>query len=295
MVVVRASYRSRCDRYPDAMLAPWWGKLASHTAALCQVAPNLWACLVMRTGDALRSIKTISAGMMVMPPSDVWACATQSTCQADMTRKCGCVTVPLWCKNAAAVLPGRVWLCHRADPGQMVPAGLDPKVVAVYHGVGQLLSRFTTGKIPKAFKVPICCCSPTLLCQALPGSHRSVYLQWELVLPLCVSDPGKPSAPCARSRMVLRICTLKGAEAGFCSGPASLSISCDGMPRHVNSFALQIIPSLRNWEEVLFLTDVPSWTPHAVFQATRLFVSSLNAKLVRPTTASTARRHSSEM
>jgi Bystin len=44
---------------------------------------------------------------------------------------------------------------------------------------------------------------------------------------------------------------------------------------------LQIIPSLRNWEEVLFLTDVPSWTPHAVFQATRLFVSSLNAKLVR--------------
>ena len=136
---------------------------------------------------------------------------------------------------------------------------------------------------------------PTMLYQVHAGSHRSVYLQWELVLPLCVSDPGKPSAPCARSRMVLRICTLKGAEAGFCSGPASLSISCDGMPRHVNSFALQIIPSLRNWEEVLFLTDVPSWTPHAVFQATRLFVSSLNAKLVRPTTASAARRHSCEM
>ncbi len=43
----------------------------------------------------------------------------------------------------------------------------------------------------------------------------------------------------------------------------------------------QIIPGLRNWEEVLFLTDVPNWTPHAVFQATRLFVSSLNARLVR--------------
>ena len=50
-----------------------------------------------------------------------------------------------------------LWLRRRADPGQMVPAGLDPKVVAVYHGVGQLLSRFTTGKIPKAFKVLIPC------------------------------------------------------------------------------------------------------------------------------------------
>jgi Bystin len=57
------------------------------------------------------------------------------------------------------------------------------------------------------------------------------------------------------------------------------------MPCH--SPGLQIIPSLRNWEEVLFLTDVPSWTPHAVFQATRLFVSSLNAKLVRPQHADT--------
>lgn len=43
---------------------------------------------------------------------------------------------------------------------------------------------------------------------------------------------------------------------------------------------VQIIPNLRNWEEVLFLTDVPSWSPHAVFQATRLFVSSLNSRLV---------------
>ena len=121
----------------------------------------------------------------------------------------------------------------------MVPAGLDPKVVAVYHGVGQLLSRFTTGKIPKAFKVPICCCSPTLLCQAHPASHRSVYLRWELVLPLCVSDPGKPSAPCARSRMVLRTCTLKGAEAGFCSGAASLSMPLHAMACLVMSIRLR--------------------------------------------------------
>lgn len=41
------------------------------------------------------------------------------------------------------------------DPGQLVPAGLDPKVAAVYRGVGVLLSRYTTGKIPKAFKVDL--------------------------------------------------------------------------------------------------------------------------------------------
>jgi len=45
---------------------------------------------------------------------------------------------------------------HRmSDPSQLVPGGLDPKVVAVYHGVGTLLSRYTTGKIPKAFKVGV--------------------------------------------------------------------------------------------------------------------------------------------
>ena len=60
-----------------------------------------------------------------------------------------------------------VWLHSRADPSQMVPAGLDPKVVAVYHGVGQLLSRFTTGKIPKAFKVRVPCCPVCLPTQCL--------------------------------------------------------------------------------------------------------------------------------
>ena len=34
-----------------------------------------------------------------------------------------------------------------------VPEGLDPKVVEVYQGVGVLLSRYTTGKLPKAFKI----------------------------------------------------------------------------------------------------------------------------------------------
>ena len=40
------------------------------------------------------------------------------------------------------------------DPARMpLPAHLDPRVVDVYRGVGALLSRYTAGKIPKAFKV----------------------------------------------------------------------------------------------------------------------------------------------
>jgi len=85
-------------------------------------------------------------------------------------------------------------LCHRLDGGAIIPQGLDPKVVEVYQAVGKIMSRFTAGKVPKAFKV---------------------------------------------------------------------------------------IPNLQNWEEILFLTDPEKWSPHAVYQATRLFISNLNAKMVR--------------
>lgn len=74
-----------------------------------------------------------------------------------------------------------------------VPQGLDPKVVEVYQAVGKIMHRYTTGKVPKAFK---------------------------------------------------------------------------------------IIPNLTNWEEILFLTDPEHWSPHTVYQATRLFISNLNAKMV---------------
>lgn len=76
----------------------------------------------------------------------------------------------------------------------LTPSGIDPQVIQVYHGVGQILSRYTTGKVPKAFKV---------------------------------------------------------------------------------------IPNLKNWEEILFLTDPDQWSPHAVYQATRLFISNLNAKMAQ--------------
>ncbi|KAI5084446.1 hypothetical protein GOP47_0000615 [Adiantum capillus-veneris] len=74
-----------------------------------------------------------------------------------------------------------------------VPA-VDAKVIEVYRGVGKLLSRFTSGKVPKAFK---------------------------------------------------------------------------------------IIPSLSNWEEVLYLTEPENWSACAMYQATRIFASNLNAKMAQ--------------
>ncbi|KAJ2059232.1 snoRNA-binding rRNA-processing protein [Coemansia sp. S146] len=72
-----------------------------------------------------------------------------------------------------------------------VPRGLDSRIVQVYTKIGELLSRYKSGPVPKAFK---------------------------------------------------------------------------------------IIPSIRNWEEVLYLTKPETWTPQATYQATRLFVSNMKPK-----------------
>eukprot|EP00232_Nephroselmis_pyriformis_P021571 CAMPEP_0182865238 /NCGR_PEP_ID=MMETSP0034_2-20130328/7586_1 /TAXON_ID=156128 /ORGANISM="Nephroselmis pyriformis, Strain CCMP717" /LENGTH=451 /DNA_ID=CAMNT_0024997529 /DNA_START=48 /DNA_END=1400 /DNA_ORIENTATION=+ len=45
--------------------------------------------------------------------------------------------------------------------------------------------------------------------------------------------------------------------------------------------AFKIIPKLTNWEEVLYLTRPEGWSPHAVYQATRLFASNLNARMAQ--------------
>jgi len=71
---------------------------------------------------------------------------------------------------------------------------LPPKVVQVYTGIGKLLTHYTSGKLPKAFKV---------------------------------------------------------------------------------------IPSLHNWEEVLYLTRPDLWTPQAMYAATRIFASNLNPKMAQ--------------
>ncbi|KAK6200288.1 Bystin-domain-containing protein [Scheffersomyces amazonensis] len=39
----------------------------------------------------------------------------------------------------------------------------------------------------------------------------------------------------------------------------------------------KVLPTLRNWEDVLYVTNPDAWTPHAVYEATKLFVSNLQA------------------
>jgi len=45
--------------------------------------------------------------------------------------------------------------------------------------------------------------------------------------------------------------------------------------------AFKVIPSLTNWEEVLYLTRPDKWTPQAMFAATRIFASNLNPKMAQ--------------
>ncbi|KAK8831870.1 hypothetical protein WA577_001927 [Blastocystis sp. JDR] len=45
--------------------------------------------------------------------------------------------------------------------------------------------------------------------------------------------------------------------------------------------AFKIIPSLSNWEEILWITQPDKWSPQATFAATRIFASNLNAKLAQ--------------
>lgn len=40
----------------------------------------------------------------------------------------------------------------------------------------------------------------------------------------------------------------------------------------------KVIPSLKNWQDVLYVTQPEAWSPHIVYEATKLFVSNLSAK-----------------
>lgn len=39
----------------------------------------------------------------------------------------------------------------------------------------------------------------------------------------------------------------------------------------------KVLPTLKNWEDVLYVTNPESWTPHATYEAAKLFVSNLQA------------------
>ncbi|CAK8675962.1 unnamed protein product [Clavelina lepadiformis] len=45
--------------------------------------------------------------------------------------------------------------------------------------------------------------------------------------------------------------------------------------------AFKVIPHLRNWEEVLYITDPDSWSAAAMYQATRIFASNMNAHMAQ--------------
>lgn len=45
--------------------------------------------------------------------------------------------------------------------------------------------------------------------------------------------------------------------------------------------AFRFIPCLKNWEEVLFLTNPEEWTPQAHFLATKMFVSNCAEKMTQ--------------
>lgn len=43
----------------------------------------------------------------------------------------------------------------------------------------------------------------------------------------------------------------------------------------------KIMPQIANWEEVLFLTKPEQWSPVSTAEATKIFCSNLNSKMVQ--------------
>lgn len=45
--------------------------------------------------------------------------------------------------------------------------------------------------------------------------------------------------------------------------------------------AFKIVPTLINWEQILYITDPPKWSAAAMYQATRIFASNLKDKMAQ--------------
>ncbi|XP_012534195.1 bystin [Monomorium pharaonis] len=45
--------------------------------------------------------------------------------------------------------------------------------------------------------------------------------------------------------------------------------------------AFKIVPALRNWEQILYITDPPKWSAAAMYQATRIFASNLKENMAQ--------------
>uniref|UniRef100_H2ZB40 Bystin n=1 Tax=Ciona savignyi TaxID=51511 RepID=H2ZB40_CIOSA len=51
---------------------------------------------------------------------------------------------------------------------------------------------------------------------------------------------------------------------------------CGKLPK-----AFKVLPHLKNWEEVLYITEPDGWTAAAMYQATRIFASNMNAHMAQ--------------
>jgi len=45
--------------------------------------------------------------------------------------------------------------------------------------------------------------------------------------------------------------------------------------------AFKVVPTLRNWEQILYIMEPDTWTAASIYQATRIFASSLSSKMAQ--------------
>eukprot|EP00216_Chloropicon_sp_CCMP2111_P003102 CAMPEP_0198239396 /NCGR_PEP_ID=MMETSP1446-20131203/4811_1 /TAXON_ID=1461542 ORGANISM="Unidentified sp, Strain CCMP2111" /NCGR_SAMPLE_ID=MMETSP1446 /ASSEMBLY_ACC=CAM_ASM_001112 /LENGTH=451 /DNA_ID=CAMNT_0043921977 /DNA_START=3 /DNA_END=1358 /DNA_ORIENTATION=+ len=115
-------------------------------------------------------------------------------------------------------------------------------------------------------------------------------------------DPGAGSAPTRNLADIIaeKLRERTDGSAGHClddniqtaAAAAGLSEKAVEVYKQVGNFlnryksgsvpkAFKVIPSLSNWEEVLYITNYEEWSVHAMYEATRIFASNLNAKMAQ--------------
>lgn len=127
--------------------------------------------------------------------------------------------------------------------------------------VGEYLHRYKSGRVPKAFKVtPVPRHAARRACCCTLGARRAAFWALSPVHGAPLPRPVHRSAPSAYSLLHCCCCCCVRACVRACA---------------------QIVPSLKNWEEILFITNPERWTPAATFVATRIFASNFNPKMAQ--------------
>ena len=200
--------------------------------------------------------------------------------------------------------------CRAEGPGQ----GMDPKLADLYRHVGELLSRYKSGKLPKAFKIipnlrnwqqvsslawqrslhgAFADCKYRAARQRVNSTGMAFMTSWgprSDTLPMHSGD-GQWAQICLTS---LSHSTAVSADLRRLTGTPNIvfmpiSIWRHHLLRHISSSPSTPEPHCQRHTanaactrvQVLQLTDPAHWSPHAVYQATRLFVSNLNARMAQ--------------